>query len=88
MWAIPCQRSEKIGQRRKVDFFDEICNIIWQFDNFGPFFFTIFKFFWLFLPNMKNTFNYCFEKVKIDTIAFFILFVFSTTFQISYIQFF
>ena len=23
-WAIPCQRSEKKGQRQKVDFFDEM----------------------------------------------------------------
>ena len=35
--AIPCERSEKKGQRRKVDFFDEICKIIGQFDDFGRF---------------------------------------------------
>ena len=35
--AIPCQRFEKKGQRRKVDFFYEIEKIIRQFDDFGRF---------------------------------------------------
>ena len=35
IWAIPCQRSKKKGQRQKVDFFDEMSKIIWQFDDFG-----------------------------------------------------
>ena len=36
--AIPCQRSEKKGQRQKVEFFfHEMCKIIGQIDDFDRF---------------------------------------------------
>ena len=35
--AIPCQRSEKKGQRQKVDLFYEMRKIIWQIDDFHRF---------------------------------------------------
>ena len=35
--AIPCQRSEKKGQRQKVDFFYETWKIIGQIDDFDRF---------------------------------------------------
>ena len=36
-WAIPCQRSEKKGQRQKVDFFYEMGKIIGKMDDFDRF---------------------------------------------------
>ena len=53
MWAIPCQRSEKKGQCRKVDFFIDMWKIIRQIGDFGRFL-NNFCDFWVFLAKNQN----------------------------------
>ena len=72
--AIPCQRSEKKGQRQKVDFFwwnMQDNKAIWWF---WPFFEIFLEFWGVFSPKWKIPKNDCFEKVKIEekNICFFL----------------
>ena len=52
-WAIPCKRSEKKGQRQKVDFFYETWKIIRQIDDFCRFL-NNFGNFWVILAKNKK----------------------------------
>ena len=64
--AIPCQRSEEKGQRRKVDFFNEMWKIIGQIDDFYRFLNNSCNLGVFIAKNKKIPKKYRFGKVEIE----------------------